>query len=389
MAARVGDPFVAALMGGGAGLSSRVVIEDVTPQVDGGRFAVKRLVGEVIEVGATIFTDGHDVLAARLRHRPVGAPEWRDVPMTPLVNDRWTAEVVLETLGRHEFAIEGWVDRFASWRRGLARKVEAGQEVTSELLEGAALVRAAAERAGGADGARLAEHAAALAGPGDPRGRSEAALAPELESVMARHPDRRGAATLPHPLPVQVEAERAAFGAWYECFPRSMSPDPARPGTLRDLADRLDYVAGLGFDVLYLPPVHPIGASYRKGRNNTLVPQPGDPGSPWAIGASGGRPHRGAPRARHPRRLRRARRRAPASSVSPSRSTSRSSARPIIRGCASTRSGSGTARTAPSSTRRTRPRSTRTSTRSTSRATRGRRSGRRCATWCCSGSAMA
>ena len=264
------------------------MIEDVTPQADGGRFAAKRVVGEPLRVEATIFAEGHDVLAARLRHRRVGTPDWRDVSMRPLVNDRWAGELVLETLGGHEFTIEAWVDRFASWRRGLARKVDAGQEVTSELLEGAALLRAAAGRAGGADEAWLTECAATLAGSGDAHGRTDVALAPELEAAMARHPDRAAAATLPRPLPVQVEVDCAAFGAWYECFPRSMSPDPSRPGTLRDLADRLAYVADMGFDVLYLPPVHPIGRAYRKGRNNSLTPEPGDPGSPWAIGAAEG-----------------------------------------------------------------------------------------------------
>jgi starch synthase (maltosyl-transferring) len=147
-------------------------------------------------------------------------------------------------------------------------------------------MRAASARAGGTDGAWLAERAALLAGTAEQSTRVEAALGAELEAAMARHPDRSGgAASRSRPLAVEVEVERAAFGAWYECFPRSMSPDPARAGTLRDLADRLDYVAGMGFDVLYLPPVHPIGISYRKGRNNTLVPEAGDPGSPWAIGA--------------------------------------------------------------------------------------------------------
>jgi starch synthase (maltosyl-transferring) len=263
---------------------SRVAIADVSPQVDAGRYAVKRVVGEPLEVVATVFTDGHDVLAARVLHRPDGGAAWCDAPMAPLVNDRWAGAVVFGTVGLHEVAVEAWIDRFASWRRGLSRKVDAGQEVTSELLEGAALLRAAAERAGGADGAWLAECAAVLVG-GDASVAIDAALAPDLAATMARHPDRTGAATLPHPLPVRVEVERAAFGAWYECFPRSTSPDTMRPGTLRDLTERLTYVAGMGFDVLYLPPVHPIGRSYRKGRNNTLVADPGDPGSPWAIGA--------------------------------------------------------------------------------------------------------
>jgi starch synthase (maltosyl-transferring) len=265
-----------------------VVIEDVSPQVDGGRFAAKRAVGESVDVEATIVAEGHDLLAARVRSRRTGEATWHDVAMAALGNDRWTASFAVDTLARYEFTVEAWVDRFGTWRRGLARKVEAGHDVANELLEGAALIRSAAARAGGTEGAWLAARAELVAGPGDPAVRSEAALASDLERAMARHPDRTGAATLAEPLPIDVEVERAAFGAWYECFPRSMSPDPARPGTLRDLAGRLDYVAGMGFDVLYLPPIHPIGQAYRKGRNNTLVPEPGDPGSPWAIGAAAG-----------------------------------------------------------------------------------------------------
>jgi starch synthase (maltosyl-transferring) len=267
---------------------SRVVIEDVTPGVDGGRFPAKRTVGEPVEVGATIFAEGHDLLAARVRYRHVGEPAWRDVPMDALGNDRWSACFVVETLGRYELNVEAWIDRFATWRHGFARKVEAGQDVATELLEGAALVRAAGTRAGDGNRDWLMERAAFLGGPAEQSKRAEAALAADLAAAMARHPDRGGAGVLPHPLPIDVEVERAGFGAWYECFPRSMSPDPARPGTLRDLANRLDYVAGMGFDVLYLPPIHPIGRSYRKGRNNTLVPEPGDPGSPWGIGAAEG-----------------------------------------------------------------------------------------------------
>jgi starch synthase (maltosyl-transferring) len=267
---------------------SRVIIEDVTPQVDGGRFAAKRAAGEAVDVGATIFAEGHDLLSARIRWRRAGEIAWHDVPMDALGNDAWTARFVVETLGRYEFTVEAWIDRFGSWRHGFARKVEAGQDVASELLEGAALVRAAATRAGGTDGTWLAERADVLGGTAAQPARVDAAVAAELQATMARHPDRDGAAVLAQPLAVEVEVERAAFGAWYECFPRSMSPDPSRAGTLRDLADRLDYVAGMGFDVLYLPPIHPIGTSYRKGRNNTLVPEPGDPGSPWAIGSSDG-----------------------------------------------------------------------------------------------------
>src|SRR5262245_16942412 len=267
---------------------SRVVIEDVSPQVDAGRFPVKRSVGDAVEVTAIICADGHDLLAARLCHRRADETEWHEVPLGAVGNDRWTASFPVKTVGRHEVTVEAWIDRFGSWRRGLARKVEAGQEVTSELLEGAALVRAAAQRAGSPDAAWLTAQADALGGPAPQQPRVEVALAPALEVAMARHPDRRSPATLARPIAIDVEPERAAFGAWYECFPRSMSPDPDRPGTLADLTRRLDYVAAMGFDVLYLPPIHPIGRSFRKGRNNTLTAQPGDPGSPWGIGAAEG-----------------------------------------------------------------------------------------------------
>jgi starch synthase (maltosyl-transferring) len=267
---------------------SRVVIEDVSPAVDGGRFPAKRVVGESVVVEATIFAEGHDALAARVRARRAGEADWHDTTMKALGNDRWTGTFTVEALGRSEFTVEAWVDRFGTWRRGLARKVEAGHDVSNELLEGAALLRAAAARAGSAPGAWLEARAEVLAGAAEPGVRAEAALAPELEAAMARHPDRDGGTELARPLPIDVEVERAAFGAWYECFPRSTSPDPGRPGTLRDLAAHLDYVVTMGFDVLYLPPVHPIGSAYRKGRNNTLVPEPGDPGSPWAIGAATG-----------------------------------------------------------------------------------------------------
>jgi starch synthase (maltosyl-transferring) len=266
---------------------SRVVIADVQPQVDGGRYAVKRVVGEPVEVVATIIAEGHDVLAGRLLYRQVGEAAWRSVALAPEVNDRWVARFVPTAVGRWEYGVEAWVDHFATWRRGLARKVEAGQDVDVELREGVALLRAAAARAQGADAGWLTAQAGALGGD-DPAARIAAALSPALAETMARHPDRDRAASLGVALPLVVERPLAAFGAWYECFPRSTSPEPGRHGTLRDLMARLPYVADMGFDVLYLPPIHPIGHTHRKGRNNTLVAQPGDPGSPWAIGSPAG-----------------------------------------------------------------------------------------------------
>jgi starch synthase (maltosyl-transferring) len=267
---------------------SRVVIEGVKPEIDGGRFPIKRTVGEEVVVTADIFAEGHDVLRAVVRHRRLGDEDWTEGPMSPLVNDRWTGRFTVTALGHYEYTIEGWVDAFASWRKDLGKKVEAGQDVSSELLEGAAHVRDAAGRASGPDADWLLDRAALLGRGGDPTDRVLAALDPDLAARMDRYPDRSGSQTYEHVLPLMAERERARYGAWYETFPRSCAPDPGRHGTFKDLEARLPYIAGMGFDVLYLPPIHPIGRAHRKGPNNTLTPGPKDPGSPWAIGGPEG-----------------------------------------------------------------------------------------------------
>ena len=262
---------------------SRVIVENVEPEVDGGRFPVKRTVGEEVVVGANAFADGHEVLAAVLRYRPAGADEWSEVDLAPAGNDRWTGRFVVAALGRYEYTVQAWIDPFAGWRRDLARRVEAGQDVRSELLEGAEMVRRAARRVRSADGDWLRGQAELLLKQGAP-----AALDPVLATVMSRHADRTHGAVYPRTLEVLVEQERARYGAWYELFPRSAADEPGRHGTLADAEKRLDYVSALGFDVLYLPPLHPIGRSFRKGPNNSLTPGPDDPGSPWAIGGPEG-----------------------------------------------------------------------------------------------------
>jgi starch synthase (maltosyl-transferring) len=267
---------------------ARVVIEGVEPDVERGRYAVKRIVGDRVDVGATIFTEGHDHLAASLCVRPRGTTQWRRMPMASKSNDRWEADFVPDAVGAWELTIEAWVDRFRSWLWGLERKLEARQDVSSELADGAALVAAAAERARGEDRTWLAARAADLARENATADRGRLALDLELSARMARHPDRDGAAVLDYVVRLEVERERAAFGAWYECVPRSCAPEPGRHGTLQDLIARLPYIAGMGFDVLYLPPIHPIGETHRKGRNNSLAAAPGDPGSPWAIGSRAG-----------------------------------------------------------------------------------------------------
>jgi starch synthase (maltosyl-transferring) len=271
---------------------ARVVIERVSPEVDGGRFPIKRVAGESVCVRANVFSEGHDRISAVLRHRPGRADAWSEVPMSGLSNDRFEATFTVGAPGFHEYTIEAWVDRFDSWRAGLSKKIEAGVDVSSELLEGAILVEEASRRAAAtgvdADAIWLADQARALGGPGDPDSRASLALSTALSEALVRNPDRIGAATLGRVLGIQVECERARTGAWYEFFPRSCAPEPGAHGTFRDCEARLEYVASMGFDVVYLPPIHPIGHTHRKGPNNTATAGPGDSGSPWAIGSEAG-----------------------------------------------------------------------------------------------------
>lgn len=266
---------------------SRVIIEGVAPEVDGGRFPAKRTVDERIVVEADIHTDGHDRIAGRLLFRAEGEQAWTDVPLQPLVNDRWRASFVATTIGFWEFMLEAWIDRFGSWRGELAKKTDAGQDVTSELLEGAALVREAASRAQGDERDWLLRQAEAIARSDDAALRARAGLDPTLAEVVARYPDRESGVAYERPVRVRVDRERARYGAWYELFPRSAA-DGERHGTLEDIRRRLPYIASMGFDVLYLPPIHPIGRAFRKGRNNSLETGPEDPGSPWGIGSEAG-----------------------------------------------------------------------------------------------------
>jgi starch synthase (maltosyl-transferring) len=235
----------------------RLIVERLQPEIDGGRFPIKRTVGESVSVTVDLFADGHDLIAGVLKYRHVptdpwagsgSAKEaadpalWTEVPLTELGDDRWGASFAVTEPGEYEYTVEGWIDRFATWSAGLIAKADAGQDVTSELLEGAPLAE----------------------------------------------DDRRRSTTYDRILRVIVDPVRARFGAWYEMFPRSCTQDPTRSGTFRDAEARLPDIAAMGFDVVYLPPVHPIGRTHRKGPNNSLNSRPGDPGSPWAIGSDEG-----------------------------------------------------------------------------------------------------
>ncbi len=264
----------------------RLAIEAASPCVDGGRFPSRRTVGDVVEVEADIIADGHDKLAAMLHWRGPGEADWHEVPMQPLVNDRWTAAFPLRQLGVHHYRIQAWRDAYATYADELTKKHAAGVPVALELREGALLVAQAEARAGPAAKAALAQVVRSLS-QHDADAQRQALLSPKVAGLMAGADDRPLAAML-DPVPVQAERVEAGFAAWYEVFPRSMSDDPARHGTFADVERHLPRVRDMGFDVLYFPPIHPIGRTNRKGRNNSLTPGPDDPGSPYAIGSPDG-----------------------------------------------------------------------------------------------------
>jgi starch synthase (maltosyl-transferring) len=268
----------------------RVAIENVTPQIDGGRFPAKRTLGERVVVEADLFADSHVSLSAVVKYRPDDGSDWAEAPMVRIANDRWQGEFTVIRLGTWCYTIEAWVDRFKSWRDELRKKIAAAQNVELELRAGAQLIDEASRRADGAVAKRLAEWAAELTGQQTAVGGSpgELALDETLANLVFRHSERTFATTLSRSLRVVVDPERARFSAWYEMFPRSFSPQAGRHGTFKDCEAQLSRVAQMGFDVLYFPPIHPIGRSFRKGKNNNPVCQPDEPGSPWAIGSAEG-----------------------------------------------------------------------------------------------------
>jgi len=267
-----------------------LVVRGVSPAVDGGRYAVKRLVGDELRIGADIFTDGHDVLAARAIYHAPGARRPASLPLTySFEDDRWYGTLRLDRAGEWRFTVEGWVDRFATWRGELEKKVGAGLDVGSELLEGADQVREAEPHARGDDHGRLAHYATILSDAvADRAARVSAALSEELAGLMAAHGQPYGLTPARGEYRLRADRREAGFAAWYEFFPRSSTADPKRHGTFRDAERALPRIAKLGFDVVYLPPIHPIGHTHRKGPNNALVAGKGDPGSPWAIGNEDG-----------------------------------------------------------------------------------------------------
>lgn len=271
---------------------NRAVVDAVLPVVDGGRFAVKRVAGEPVCITAHVFTDGHDVPRVMLHWWKEGSERRHELPMKLRYNDEWLAEFTPPVPGRYVYTVSAWVDAFESWHHELIRRVDA-EDIRLAARTGALEIKAAAERAAGADRDALSGWARALE-EGAADGRMEAtdlkalALDEGFAETMARYPDRRLESRFAAELPLVADRERARFSTWYELFPRSASDTPGVHGTFRDVEKRLPLVAAMGFDVLYFPPIHPIGRLQRKGRNNALVTEPGDVGSPWAIGAAEG-----------------------------------------------------------------------------------------------------
>jgi starch synthase (maltosyl-transferring) len=268
----------------------RVVIESVSPEVDAGRFAIKRVLGDELRVRADIYADGHDSLGARLLWRREHERTWNESPMRFDNNDMWEGKFKLETLGRYLYTVVAWMDAFGSWSKDLKKRADAGQDISVDVLIGAEIVREASERARGADAKKLADAAAKLKelAKKDRDGALAISQNAELALLVNAWRDRAVDSRYERELAVVVDPEKARFSTWYELFPRSVTTDPKRHGTFKDVIDRLPYVAGMGFDILYLPPIHPIGRLERKGKNNSTTPAADDTGSPWAIGAKEG-----------------------------------------------------------------------------------------------------
>jgi starch synthase (maltosyl-transferring) len=265
---------------------ARIVIEEVYPELDGGRWPVKRIEGEVFEVWANLFRDGHDRLRGVVKYRH-GAGTWRETPLEFFDNDRWVARFGLDRPGLWQYTIEAWTDRFESWREEIEKKREAGQDVTLEIEEGRSIVEEALVEASPTDATLIRKVLRAL-DRANVASQLELMLSQELRAVMARASPREGLVRYPRELEIVVDRKAACFAAWYEMFPRSQGRDPDKGASFDDCIARLPEIAALGFDVVYLPPIHPIGRVNRKGKDNATHARPGDPGSPYAIGAEEG-----------------------------------------------------------------------------------------------------
>lgn len=268
----------------------RVIIENVRPQVDGGRFSAKRSVGETCVVSADVFCDGHDTIRVELLWRAPRKETWDATSMRYIENDRWEGTFPIEEVGEYRFTVKGWVDHFKTWQRDVRKKLDAGQDVRIELLAAALFIEEVAAGVAGEDRERLGRFHKELVAviEQDRKTAVSIAFSEELSELIQKYPDKSFAGEYEKVLVVDAEPSRTLFSSWYELFPRSCPREGDRHGTFRDCENLLPHIAGMGFDVLYLPPIHPIGRTKRKGKNNVIDIAPGDVGSPWAIGAEEG-----------------------------------------------------------------------------------------------------
>ncbi len=270
----------------------RVIIENVKPQINCGEFPVKRVVGDKVEVEADVYSDSHDVLSAGVIYKHAGEREWHHVEMTYDINDRWEAQFKVSRLGTWHFTVRGWIDHFKSWHRDVLKKIDAQTDYASDLLVGAGIIHkslAAFPDMAVEESDFLREIVSEFSRESQSaETRIDSLVSNTLYEVMIKYPVKEHVTTFHKTFEVTVERPRANFSSWYEVFPRSLSPVEGQHGTFNDVVEFLPYVAEMGFDVLYLPPIHPIGKTKRKGKNNSVTAQPGDPGSPWAIGGEEG-----------------------------------------------------------------------------------------------------
>jgi starch synthase (maltosyl-transferring) len=268
---------------------SRVRIERVEPEIDCGRYAVKRVPLEILTVRADIHADGHDVLAAALLYRRAGSSSWREASMNLLSNDRWEGSFAVSEIGAYEYTLEAWIDYFASWRSSFEKKALAGQDVSVDLLVGAELIESAASRATQEDSQKMRSMAILLRDSNIAASeRTRTFLDSDIDRIACNYPDRNFSAFYEKILPLAVDPVQARFSAWYEMFPRSAASEPWKHGTFKDCERKLPYIAEMGFDILYFPPIHPIGKTNRKGKNNSIHCDSDSVGSPWAIGSEEG-----------------------------------------------------------------------------------------------------
>jgi starch synthase (maltosyl-transferring) len=272
------------------GGKARVIIQGVKPEIDGGQFPIKRVIGGKVVVEADVFTDGHDALSVLLLYRKESGSEWFEAPMEFLVNDRWRGTFVVDALGHYIYTVMAWVDRFKSWRNDLAKRMDAGQEdISVNLLIGAQLISEANQHATDSDRPKIREWTKTLQSKQVPaKEKVQLVMSEEVAVLMDRSSDRQSSVTYSKELVVSVDRKKALFSAWYEMFPRSCPTAPGSHGSFKDCEARLPCIAEMGFDILYFPPIHPIGRTHRKGKNNVPDAGPEDPGSPWAIGAKEG-----------------------------------------------------------------------------------------------------